>query len=211
MTELLYDGPADARWTLLLAHGAGQGMDAEFMTSMAQQLGAAGLRVVRFDFPYMQRARAEGKRRPPDRAPLLLDALRAVIVELVAQGLSRDGLLVGGKSMGGRMASLIADEQQVAGLVCLGYPFHPPGKPDKLRTEHLATIRTPTLICQGERDPFGKRDEVAGYALSDAITLAWLPDGEHSFKPRKAAGVSQADNLATAVRLIMDFTAGLGR
>jgi len=210
MTELLCDGPADARWTLLLAHGAGQGMDAEFMATMAQQLGAAGMRVVRFDFPYMQRAKAEGRRRPPDRSPVLLDALRTVIDELVAQGVSRQRLLIGGKSMGGRMASLVADEQQVAGLVCLGYPFHPPGKPDKLRTEHLATIRTPTLICQGERDPFGSRAEVAGYDLSDAITLAWLPDGEHSFKPRKAAGVSQADNLEKAVRLIMDFTAGLG-
>jgi len=125
MTELLSDGPADARWTLLLAHGAGQGMDSAFMASMAQQLGAAGLRVVRFDFPYMQRIRTEGKRRPPDRAPLLLDALRAVIDELVAQGVSRDGLLIGGKSMGGRIATLIADEQDVAGLVCLGYPFHP--------------------------------------------------------------------------------------
>jgi predicted alpha/beta-hydrolase family hydrolase len=210
MPERLCDGPADARWTLLLAHGAGQGMDAEFMADMAQQLAVAGLRVVRFDFPYMQRIRAEGKRRPPDRAPVLLDAWRTQIAALVAQGVPRTRLLIGGKSMGGRMASLIADEQRVAGLVCLGYPFHPPGKPDKLRTEHLETIRTPTLICQGERDPFGTRDEVVGYDLSDAISLAWLPDGEHSFKPRKASGYSEADNLEKAVRLIMDFVAGLG-
>jgi predicted alpha/beta-hydrolase family hydrolase len=210
MTDLWFDGPADARWTLLLAHGAGQGMDSPFMHTMAQGLAAAGMRVARFDFPYMLRAKAEGRRRPPDRAPLLLDAYRAAIDALRASGVDHTRLLIGGKSMGGRIASLLADEQGVAGLVCLGYPFHPPGKPDTLRTEHLRMLHTPTLICQGERDPFGRRDEVSGYPLSAAITVAWLPDGEHSFKPRKAAGHSEADNLAQAVRLIMDFAAGLG-
>lgn len=210
MTELVFDGPADAPRTLLLAHGAGQGMDSPFMAAVAAGLGAAGLRVARFDFPYMVRARAEGRRRPPDRAPVLLGAYAEAIDALLAAGAARERLLIGGKSMGGRMASLIADEQRVAGLVCLGYPFHPPGKPDKLRTEHLADIATPTLICQGERDPFGNRDEVAGYTLSPRITVAWLPDGDHSFKPRKASGHSEADNLARTVRLIVDFAAGRG-
>lgn len=206
--DRLVDGAGD--WTLVLAHGAGQGMDAPFMQTVAEGVAAGGVRVVRFDFPYMARARAEGKRRPPDRAPLLLDAWREVIAALLAEGVPRRRLVIGGKSMGGRMASLIADEQQVAGLVCLGYPFHPPGKPDRLRTEHLRDIRTPTLICQGERDTFGQRAEVSGYALSGAIELAWLPDGDHGFKPRKASGHTEADNLARCVRSVLDFIAGLG-
>jgi predicted alpha/beta-hydrolase family hydrolase len=208
MPELRSQG--DGEWTVLLAHGAGQGMDSPFMDAIAGGLAEAGLRAVRFDFPYMARARAEGRRRPPDRLPLLQDALRDAVDALLAGGTPRERLVIGGKSMGGRVASLLADELQVAGLVCLGYPFHPPGKPDKLRTEHLAQLRTPTLICQGERDPFGKRAEVEGYPLSDSIRLAWLPDGEHSFKPHKASGRSEADNLAEAVRLLVDFVAVLG-
>lgn len=205
MTEFLFDGPEDAHWTLLLAHGAGQGMKSDFMTTMAQQLGAAGVRVARFEFAYMQRATASGRRHPPDRTPVLLENFTAAIEELVALGVPRQRLLIGGKSMGGRMASLIADAQQVAGLICLGYPFHPIGKLDKLRTVHLLEIRTPTLICQGERDAFGKRAEVVEYALSDAVTMAWVPDGDHSFVPRKRAKHTEADNLALAVRFIVDF------
>lgn len=207
--ELILDGPADAAWTLLLAHGAGQGSDAPFMQTIATGVAAAGMRVARFDFPYMRRARAEGRRRPPDRLPVLLQSMRDAIDALLATGVTRERLLIGGKSMGGRVASLLADQRRPAGLVCLGYPFHPPGKPERLRTAHLATLHTPTLICQGERDPFGRRDEVSGYALSPAIRLAWLPDGEHGFKPRKASGHSEADNLAKAVRLIMDFAVAL--
>jgi predicted alpha/beta-hydrolase family hydrolase len=208
MSELRIQGSGE--WTVLLAHGAGQGMDSPFMDAIAGGLADVGLRVVRFDFPYMARARQEGRRRPPDRPSVLSDAYRAVIEQLLTQGTPRERLVIGGKSMGGRVASLLADEQRVAGLVCLGYPFHPPGKPEKLRTEHLAQLRTPTLICQGERDPFGNRAEVEGYTLSESIRLAWLPDGEHSFKPRKASGRSEADNLAEAVRLLVDFVAGLG-
>ena len=214
MSERLCDGPADARWTLLLAHGAGQGMDSDFMTDLARQLGAAGLRVVRFDFPYMQRIKAEGRRRPPDRTPVLLDAWRAVIDELVAQGVSRKGLLIGGKSMGGRMASMVAAELEsegtpVRGVVCLGYPFHPPGRPEKLRTEHLEKLKTKTLICQGTRDPFGTDAEVPGYPLSKAIRLMWLADGDHGFKPRKASGRTEAQNWGTTLDAIQAFCAKL--
>jgi predicted alpha/beta-hydrolase family hydrolase len=106
---------------------------------------------------------------------------------------------IGGKSMGGRMASLVADEAGVRALVCFGYPFHPPGKPEQLRTAHLAGMRTPTLILQGERDPFGTTADVAGYTLSKAIRVEWLPDGDHSFKPRKASGATEGGNLRQAV------------
>ena len=200
--ELLRDGPPDAPLTLLLAHGAGQGPRSPFMAAMARDLAAAGIPVVRFAFPYMRRAEAEGRRLPPDREAVLLGAWHEVIA---ASGLPPRRLVIGGKSLGGRIASMVADAAAVAGLVCLGYPFHPPGRPERLRTAHLAALCTPTLICQGERDPFGRRDEVAGYALSPAIRLAWIPDGDHGFAPRKASGRSLDDNLRQATAEIRAF------
>jgi len=204
MIEMRHDGPADARTTLALAHGAGAGMDHPFMARMAGGLAERGIRVARFEFPYMERRRETGKRGGPDRPAVLLERWREAIVQLRDGGATR--LLVGGKSMGGRIASMVADEQEVQGLVCLGYPFHPPGRPDKLRTAHLETLTTPTLIIQGERDPFGGRDEVPGYPLSPAIRLHWLPDGDHSFKPRKSSGRTHEENLTEAVAAISTFT-----
>lgn len=112
--------------------------------------------------------------------------------------------------MGGRIASMIADEISAAGLVCLGYPFHPPGKPEKLRTEHLVNLRTPSLFCQGERDAFGSRGDVAGYNLSPAIRLEWLGDGDHSFKPCKRSGRNLEQNLTQAATAVSDFIYSLG-
>ena len=192
----LTDGPDDAQHTLVLAHGAGGAMDSTFLNIIARGLAARGMRVVRFEFPYMARRREGGKRGAPDREPVLLDAWRNVVRELGTD------VAIGGKSMGGRMASMVADELGVRGLVCLGYPFHPPGKSQQLRTKHLAALRTPTLIVQGERDPFGTRDEVPGYELSAAIRVEWMTDGDHSFKPRAASGVTERDNLSRAVELI---------
>jgi len=198
--KLLIDGHRQASQTVVLAHGAGAGMESEFMQAMADGLACHGLRVIRFEFPYMIRRREAQTRRPPDRESVLRDAWLEVI-----ESLEVDRLIVGGKSMGGRIASLIADEAEVAGLVCLGYPFHPPGKPDKLRTEHLKTIRTPTLIVQGERDALGNKQDVAGYNLSNNVQFHWLPDGDHSFKPRKRSGRSQDDNWNDALRITAKF------
>ena len=107
--------------------------------------------------------------------------------------------------MGGRVASLLVDglagTDGVLGCLCLGYPFHPPGKPQQLRTEHLVALRTPTLILQGERDSFGKRGEVEGYGLSPQVQVEWIASGDHSFKPTKSSGLSEADNWATAVAM----------
>ena len=116
--------------------------------------------------------------------------------------------------MGGRVASMIADELhaagEIAGLVCLGYPFHPPGKPEQLRTKHLAGLKTPALICQGTRDVFGARDEVSGYTLSDSIELLWLEDGDHDLKPRKGiSGFSAADHLKTMAQAVAGFAGRL--
>jgi len=199
---LIIDGPSDARQTLILAHGAGQGPRSPFMDSTVARLVATGLRVVRFHFPYMIRIEADGRRRPPDREPLLVDTWRQIIANV---GLPPERLIIGGKSMGGRIASLVADTSGVAGLVCLGCPFHAPGHPERLKVRHFADLRTPTLICQGERDPFGRRDEVINYDLSSAIELAWIADGEHSFKPRQQSGRTLEQNLDAAVAAVTRF------
>ncbi|MDB5545251.1 MAG: hydrolase protein [Hyphomicrobiales bacterium] len=197
MSKFLFDGPNDANATVLLAHGAGAPMDSAGMTRLAATLAAAGFRVARFEFAYMA-ARRSGSRRAPPKAETLIPEYRAAVAALGARG----KLVIGGKSMGGRVASMVADELHaqgvVAGLLCLGYPFHPMGKPEALRTAHLATLRTPTLIAQGTRDAFGARDEVATYTLSRQIELLWLEDGDHDLKPRKSvSGFSAQDHLDT--------------
>lgn len=197
--ELLITGPDDARRTLVLAHGAGQPMDAPAMNLLAGGLVLAGVRVVRFEFPYMRRRRASGRGGGADRQPVLEETWRAVIARAAADYGGAAALAIGGRSMGGRIASLVADECGVGALICFAYPFHPPGRPDKLRTAHLAELRTPTLILQGERDPFGNRDEVAGYHLSPALTVHWITDGDHSLKPRKRSGRTLEQNTADAV------------
>lgn len=199
--KLLRDGPRDAPLTVVLAHGAGAPMDSPFMQTVAEGLAAEGLAVVRFEFPYMAERRASGARRPPDREPVLRETWQRVLDRLG----ERSRLVIGGKSLGGRMASLIADEAGVLGLVCLGYPFHPPGKPDRLRVAHLAELATPTLIVQGTRDALGNRDEVSGYRLSPAIRVAWIEDGDHSLVPRARSGRTEAENLAQAVAVSAEF------
>jgi uncharacterized protein len=205
VTDFRFDGPAGAATQIVLAHGAGAPMDHPSLEAIATGLAARGLRVARFEFPYMAARRTTGVRKGPDRSPVLLATWRAA-VEALGGGA---GLVIGGKSMGGRIASMIADEVGARGLACVGYPFHPPGKPEQLRTAHLAALRTPTLILQGTRDPFGTPDEVAGYALSPAIRVQWIEDGDHSLVPRKASGRTRAGNLQTAVEAIAAFVTSL--
>jgi len=205
-TSFLFDGPADARVTILLAHGAGAPMDSASMTTVAAALASAGFRVARFEFGYMAGRRISGDRKPPPRAETLNPEYRAAVADLAAEG----PLIIGGKSMGGRVASMIADELhaagKIAGLLCLGYPFHPPAKPTQLRTKHLAALQTPTLICQGTRDEFGTRAEVAGYALSEQIEMLWLEDGDHDLKPRKSvSGFTAADHLSTVADAVTEW------
>jgi predicted alpha/beta-hydrolase family hydrolase len=202
--QLIWDGQAAADCTVLLAHGAGAGMDTPFMNYFAQGLAERGLRVGRFEFPYMAQRRATGRGRPPDKEPVLRDAWLGAIAAAAA-----NRLVIGGKSMGGRIASLIADEAGASGLVCLGYPFHPTGKPNQLRTEHLRQLKTQALILQGERDPFGDKAEVDGYELSPQIAVHWLPDGDHSFKPRKASGRTEDQNLSDALERMASFVEAL--
>jgi len=193
--ELLFDGP-DGGPPVALAHGAGVGPQHIAMVTLARELASHGLRVVRFAFPYM----AAGRSRP-DRDEVLLDTWRTVIAALGDPA----RLAIAGRSLGGRMASMVAGECGVRALVCFAYPFHPPGKPEKLRTEHLGELRTPTLIVQGERDPFGNREEVPGFGLSERIRIVWITDGDHGYMPRKRSGVTIEENMAAAATAAATF------
>ncbi|MEW5712914.1 MULTISPECIES: alpha/beta family hydrolase [Pseudomonas] len=189
--------------TLILAHGAGAPMDSSFMNDMSARLAGHGVNVLRFEFPYMAQRRLDGGKRPPNPAPKLLEAWRGVYAEVRRHVAGK--LAIGGKSMGGRMASLLADELAVDGLVCLGYPFYAVGKPEKPRVEHLAGLNTPTLIVQGERDALGNRVAVAGYELSPSIEVMWLVAGDHDLKPLKASGFSHEQHLEAAAVQVARF------
>jgi predicted alpha/beta-hydrolase family hydrolase len=197
--RFLFDGPEQAQRTVLLAHGAGGPMDSPSLTAMAKALAGSGFRVARFEFDYMAGRRTASGRKPPPRAEKYIAAIDA----LDAKG----PLIIGGKSMGGRVASMVADDLfafgRVHGLLCLGYPFHPPAKPEQLRTAHLVDLKIPTLIVQGTRDQFGMRDEVSTYTLSPVIEILWLEDGDHDLKPRKSvSGFSAADHLKTMAEAV---------
>jgi uncharacterized protein len=203
--EFIIDGSSSAPLTVALAHGAGAAMDSPFMATIAQGLAGDDLRVVRFEFPYMRARREHRARRTPDREPVLLETWRKVIESL---GGGRQ-LVIGGKSLGGRIASMVADAAQVRGLVCLGYPFHPPGKAPGARLKHLKSLRTPALVVQGTRDSFGGRGEVEEYGISQQIRIGWIDDGDHSFKPRVRSGRTEQQNLAAAIDAVRDFLSTL--
>jgi len=201
----LITGAATARATILLAHGAGGPMDSPVMEQIAESLAEVGFRVARFEFAYMA-ARRSGKRKPPPRAETVVAEYRAAVNALGEKA----PLIIGGKSMGGRVASMVADELyaagHIAGLLCLGYPFHPVGKPQQLRVAHLAHLTTPALICQGTRDPFGTREEVSGYALSKTIEIVWFEDGDHNLKPRKkVSSFTAADHIKKLAGEVMEW------
>lgn len=182
-------------------------MDTPFMNFFAEGIAAAKHRVGRFEFPYMAARRANGRKRPPDREPVLLATWREMI------GAVAGPVVIGGKSMGGRMASLIAAgadcPEQVCGLLCLGYPFYGAGRKDKPRTVHLAALKTPTLICQGTRDPMGDRESVTAMKLPRNIKVHWAEDGNHDLAPRKASGLTTEGNWQGALDAAITFLARL--
>jgi uncharacterized protein len=205
MEGFLFDGPADSRDIVVLAHGAGGPMDSSFMNRVAAALGERGMRVARFEFPYMRARREGGRRGAPDRPAVLLESWKTTVGTL--GGGPR--LVIGGKSLGGRIASMVADEFGARGLVCLGYPFHPPGKPERLRTAHLEKLRTPALFVQGTRDPFGSFDDVSSYRLSPAIRMHWIEAGDHSYKAPARSGRTEAANIDEAIAAVADFVSNL--
>ncbi|MGM0543210.1 MAG: alpha/beta fold hydrolase [Pseudomonadota bacterium] len=186
--------------SLLLAHGAGAGHRSAFMQQFAGALADQGLQVITFDFGYMQQMQATGKRRPPPAIARTVEELANWYACLAP--LTATPLWLGGKSMGGRAASMLASEQSCPGLVLAGYPFHPPKAPDRLRLAHWPDVKAPSLILQGERDPFGTHEEVTAYPLPACLEMAWLTDGDHDFKPRRASGLNQT--------ILIDEAAALG-
>ena len=182
--------------TLILAHGAGAPMDSQWMSEMAERLAVRGVNVLRFEFPYMAQRRLDGGKRPPNPQAKLLECWREVFSEVRRH--VAGPIAIGGKSMGGRMASLVVDELGADALVCLGYPFYASGKPEKPRVAHLAELKTPTLIVQGERDALGNRETVQGYTLAPSIEVMWLTAGDHDLKPLKASGYTHAHHLDAA-------------
>lgn len=186
---------------LILAHGAGAGKSSSFMQDMARLLEEKGIAVQLFDFDYMKVATETGKKRPPEK----IDKLQQQFHAQIAQRDTSLPLFIGGKSMGGRVASMIFAGSDAKGCVCLGYPFHPPGKTDKLRIEHLQTLTKPLLVVQGERDTFGNQTEIPDYQLPDSVLVEFLKDGDHSFKPRKASGLSLDENMQLAADKVAAF------
>lgn len=205
MIDLLIEGPERPQATLLLAHGAGAPMDSAFMGSITALLAAGTVQVIRFEFPYMAARRSGSRKPPPPRAEKMVDFFAET-----ATGLDIAGpLMIGGKSYGGRVASLAAQSLYDAGVICalvaISYPFHPPGRPEALRTAHLADMTVPALICQGERDPFGSKSEVAAYQLPPSISLHWAGDGDHDLKPRKKSGLTVDRNWQETAAAIAAF------
>ncbi|MCX7126748.1 alpha/beta fold hydrolase [Aeromonas sp.] len=206
MIDVLREGAVDAPVRILLAHGAGAGMEHAFLAELSRLLAGPEIEVVRFNFPYMTKRAQDGKRRPPDRQPLLLEHWRQMVREF-----AHPRLFLAGKSMGGRMAAELyhdgGDAMNAAGLLILGYPFHPPAKPDSWRGDVLKQIKVPTLLLQGERDTFGSRAELAEFPFSPNVSVHWLTDGDHGFKPRKVSGVSEQENMQYAADTIKHFVA----
>ncbi|MDQ7735646.1 alpha/beta fold hydrolase [Halomonas sp. SpR1] len=207
---------------LLFAHGAGAGQQSPFMRQFVTSLADQGIQVLCIDFPYMQQMQETGKRRPPPPIGQTLDQFAQWYALL--DPLCDQPLWVGGKSMGGRVATLLASKQPttqqsaseqlysnpVPGVVVAGYPFHPTKAPNKLRLEHWPAIACPILILQGERDPFGTRAEVAGYTLPPNAQLAWLKDGDHDFKPRRLSGLTQTVLIDEATQVAASFVRAHG-
>lgn len=193
---------------MVLAHGAGAPADSPFMDELSAALDAEGVATVRFEFPYMEKRRQDGKKRPPDRQPRLLERFRGVLATVQAEVGDACPVVIGGKSMGGRMASMLAAEDAgIDGVVCFGYPFHPPGKPDNWRIEHFPRIDCPILVIQGTRDPFGKPDEVAGRQEElGACQIVWLEGGNHDFQPLARQPESRQDLIGKAASQVRSFT-----
>ena len=212
LTEFAYQGPKrGADRAVLLAHGAGADMNAAALTTVADALADARVPSLRFNFAY----RSAG-RRSPDRAPVLEAAVREAAGELVRRAkVAPEQLVLGGRSMGGRICSLVAADPlepvPALGLAMLGYPLHPPGKPEQLRVEHFPRLGMPVLFASGTRDSFGTTDELKGQAkrVKGKVTFHWIETGDHGFKPLKSSGLTSAEALAGVAEAVVRFVESL--
>jgi hypothetical protein len=214
VTELETEFQAGARGAdraVLLAHGAGADMHAVALTAFADALAAAKIPVLRFNFPY----RSAGKK-APDRPAVLDTATRAAASELGKRAkLPPERLLLGGRSMGGRYASLAVgaadDPLPALGLLLLGYPLHPAGKPESLRVEHFPRIRVPVLFVSGTRDSLAGQSELKRYArrIKGPVAFHWIESADHGFRPLKASGMTVTTALAAASTAAVDWVTSL--
>jgi len=209
----------NAKAQVIFAHGAGANMSHEFMNEMSLLLNKSGINVLRFNFPFMDKRSLTGKRYPPDRMPKLLVCYEAVIKRVVEHvnenGISNElPLFIGGKSMGSRVAAtLVADTDlintnvfsKIEGVFCIGYPFHPAKKPEKLRLEPLFDAKKPILIVQGDRDTLGNEAEITSYELPKHCKCVFLEDGDHSLKPRVKSGFTYPAHMKRAAEEIVEF------
>lgn len=202
-----YDHVENAKALVILAHGAGADMEHEYMTDLVNLMNAQQLSVLRFNFPYMDKRKIDGKRRPPDRMPKLIVCYKSILASID----SPLPIYIAGKSMGGRVAATIASDKelmtkhQVEGVICLGYPFHPAKKPEKLRLTPLQETQLPVLILQGQRDALGNENEISTYQLSSKCQLHFFIDGDHDLKPRVKSGYTLAEHKHSAVLKIQGF------
>ena len=202
--NIIYNG-SEHDPLFVFAHGAGAALSSDFMEMVAQGLALQGIRVARFNFPYMQQRVDNGTRRPPERAPKLIVQFNELLATI------NGPCVIGGKSMGGRIASLLAaemssaKENNIKGVACLGFPFHPTGKPEKLRIDHFPDVNFPQLIIQGTRDTLGSKEDVTSYDLPKGIEWLWLEDGDHNLKPRVKSGFSYDQHLEEAIKTLADF------
>jgi len=201
--DLICDSIDGATATVLLAHGAGADMSSDYLVNLTNKLNEQQFNVVRFNFPYMVLRQQDGKRRPPDRMPKLVDAMQQVI-SLVEDELP---LFVLGKSMGSRVAVTVCEQEHIPlkGVGCIGYPFHPQKKPDNLRLEPLQNTTKPTLILQGERDPLGNKEEVTSYEISNRCRVVFFEDGDHDLKPRVKSGYRLEQHVSAAIDEFVRF------
>jgi uncharacterized protein len=205
--SLIFDGPRSADTVVVLGHGAGAGKESPFMTTVAHGIAGEDLLVCRFDFPYAQ----EG-RKSPDRQPILEESYRAAVDEVHKAGPGRL-VVLGGKSLGGRIAShIVARGTPAAGLVFLGYPLHPPGRPDRLRISHLKDIEVPMLFVEGTRDPFCPLGTLEAVLkdLRAPTEVAVIEDGDHSLKVRSSSGRTTSAAWQGAVTAVRRWLRGLG-
>ena len=209
ITDILINEAVDAKAVLVLAHGAGADMEHSYLTHFTQLLNQQHITVLRFNFPYMVKRQLDGKRRPPDRMPTLIERYQTLLATMPMP--ANLPLFIAGKSMGGRVAAMLANDQHciteyaIKGVVCIGYPFHPIKKTEKLRLTPLQQTQLPTLILQGERDALGNKEEIAEYELASLCQLHFFADGDHDLKPRVKSGFTLENHLQQATTIISEF------
>lgn len=201
------DYASNAKAVVVFAHGAGADMNHHYLNDLVNIMNAQQISVLRFNFPYMVKRQVDGKRRPPDRMPTLLACYKKILTDFITDL----PIYIGGKSMGGRVAATLANEQslidrtKIRGVICLGYPFHPVKKPENLRLAPLQDTRLPILILQGDRDALGNELEISRYDISQLCRVHYFEDGDHDLKPRVKSGFNLKQHQITAVEKIGSF------